>query len=612
MTSFSKNSPEPIQPILLGESPKQAPKAMDNIPLVPQVSPVPAPYPQRLKAPTNVAANAEIYELFKQVKINIPIMDAISQVLERLVYTKAQGQRPTESLSHRTIYEKLGLKEMKPTQVTLQMADRSVRIPRGVMEDVLVQMDNFVYPVDFVVLDTCPMASSPTLTPVILGRPFLATSDSVINCRSGLVNMTFGNMKMAVNVFHVGSQMGDDDDVQAIKCIDSLVQNHALEVCLTAEEADFLESLEVDYLCSLLDEEEVCGAEPWIPTFEKLPPIERKTLPSSVEPPKLDLKPLPDTLKYAYLGDNETFPVVISSTLENHQDLKLLALLRQHKKAIGWTIADIQGISPSLCTHHIYLEDNVKPSRQPQRRLNPIMKDVVRAEVLTVVKNDQDELVPTWTVTGWRVCIDYRKLNAVTRKDHFPLPFIDQILERVAGYAFYCFLDGYSGYNQIEVAMADHEKTTFTCTFGTFAYRRMPFRLVHPPDTFSRCMMGIFSDMVEKIVEVFMDDFSVVEDSFESCIVLGHIVSSKGIEVDKSKIDLFANLPTPKCIKDICSFLGHAGFYRRFIKDFSAISRPLCHLLLNDVPFKWTNDCEEAFRKLKLSLTTPPIVQSPD
>jgi hypothetical protein len=155
-------------------------------------------------------------------------------------------------------------------------------------------------------------------------------------------------------------------------------------------------------------------------------------------------------------------------------------------------------------------------------------------------------------------------------------------------------------------------------------------------------MMGIFSDMVEKIVEVFMDDFSVFGDSFESClenlervlerceekhlilnwekchfmvtngIVLGHIVSSKGIEVDKAKIDLIANLPTPKCVKDIRSFLGHAGFYRRFIKDFSAISRPLCHLLSKDAPFIWTPACEEAFSKLKSSLTTPPIVRAPD
>jgi len=98
-----------------------------------------------------------------------------------------------------------------------------------------------------------------------------------------------------------------------------------------------------------------------------------------------------------------------------------------------------------------------------------------------VITNEKNELIPTRTITGWRMCIDYRKLNSMTRNDHFPLPFMDQILERVAGYEFYCFLDGYSGYNQIEIALEDQEKTTFTCLFGTFAYRRMPFGLCWMP-----------------------------------------------------------------------------------------------------------------------------------
>ncbi|BBH06778.1 transposable element gene [Prunus dulcis] len=317
------------------------------------------------------------------------------------------------------------------------------------------------------------------------------------------------------------------------------------------------------------------------------------------------------------------------------------------------------------------MEEEHKPSVEHQRRLNPNMKEVVRAEVLklldagiiypisdsswvsptqvvpkkggmTVVKNENNELVPTRTVTGWRVCIDYRKLNSATRKDHFPLPFIDQMLERLAGHAYYCFLDGYSGYNQIPIAPEDQEKTTFTCPFGTFAYRRMPFGLCNAPATFQRCMMSIFSDMVERFIEVFMDDFSVFGSSFDSCldnlalvlarceetnlvlnwekchfmvqegIVLGHKISARGIEVDRAKIETIEKLPPPSTVKGIRSFLGHAGFYRRFIKDFSKITKPLCKLLLKDSEFNFDSDCLEAFNLLKTKLTTAPVIMAPD
>ena len=134
------------------------------------------------------------------------------------------------------------------------------------------------------------------------------------------------------------------------------------------------------------------------------------------------------------------------------------------------------------------------------------------------MQNESGELVPTRTNTKWRVCIDYKKINSATRKDHFPLPFIDQMLERLAGQRFYYFLDGYFNYNQIPIAPEDKEKTTFTCPFGTFAYRCMPFGLCNAPATFQRCMMSIFSDMVERFMEVFMDDFSVFWFSFDQCL----------------------------------------------------------------------------------------------
>ncbi|GJV16129.1 reverse transcriptase domain-containing protein [Tanacetum coccineum] len=249
------------------------------------------------------------------------------------------------------------------------------------------------------------------------------------------------------------------------------------------------------------------------PRTEPVEPLEWKApenrlKPSSVEPPKLELKELPEHLEYTFLQENNQLPVVISSALSTDEKTRLLEVLRNHKGAITWSIADIKGIDSSFCTHKILIEDEFKPCVQPQRRVSPVQV-VPKKGGMTVVKNEKDELIPQRTVTGWRVCIDYRKLNNATRKDHFPLPFIDQMLERLAGHEYYCFLDGFSGYFQIPIAPEDQEKTTFTCPYGTFAYKRMPFRLCNAPATFQRCMTVIFHELIEDSMEVFMDDFSI-------------------------------------------------------------------------------------------------------
>jgi hypothetical protein len=236
------------------------------------------------------------------------------------------------------------------------------------------------------------------------------------------------------------------------------------------------------------------------------------------------------------------------------------------------------------------------------------------------------------------MCIDFRKVNKVTKKDHYPLPFIDQMLERLSKKTHFCFLDGYSGFSQIAVKKQDQEKTTFTCPYGTYAYRHMPFGLCNAPATFQRCMSAIFHGFYEEIVEVFMDDFSVYGTSFDNClhnldkvlqrceetnlllnwekchfmmnegIILGHKISERGIEVDRAKVEAIEKMPCPRDVKCIHSILGHAGFYRRFIKDFSKISKPLANLLQKDVPFVFDDDCKEAFETLKKALTTAPIV----
>ncbi|GJT09187.1 reverse transcriptase domain-containing protein [Tanacetum coccineum] len=241
----------------------------------------------------------------------------------------------------------------------------------------------------------------------------------------------------------------------------------------------------------------------------------------SIEPPKLELKELSEHLEYAFLQENNQLLVVISSALSATEKTRLLEVLRNHKGVITWSIVDIKGIDSSFCTHKILMEDEFKPSVQPQRRVNPNIKEVVvlKKGGMTV-KNEKNELIPQRIVTGWRVFIDYRKLNDATRKDHFPLPFIDQILEKLVGHEYYCLLDGFSRYFQILIAPKDLEKTTFTCPYGTFAYKRMPFGLCNAPTTFQRCMTAIFHELIEDSMEVEFQRISLT--GFRSCTSRSH------------------------------------------------------------------------------------------
>ena len=195
-------------------------------------------------------------------------------------------------------------------------------------------------------------------------------------------------------------------------------------------------------------------------------------------------KELPKHLKYAFLGVERAQPVIIAAGWTKENEQKLIRILRKYKEVIAWSVKDLKWIIPSICMHKILLEENTKTSIEHQRRLDPMMKEVVIKEVLKwlnkgfiyaisgspwvspvhmvpkkdgfiAIRNEKNELIPVRTMRGWRVYIDYRKLNITTRKDHYHLPFIDQMLDRLAGHPYFCFLDGYSRYNKISIAPED-------------------------------------------------------------------------------------------------------------------------------------------------------------
>jgi len=539
----------------------------------------------------------------------------------------------------------------------------------GIAEDALVRVDKFVFPVDFVVMDIEEYDD----VSLILGRAFMLAARMVIDYDDGLMKVRLDNEEINFNLHNAMKHSKDKGACFKVDAMDEVVMDTRKQLHKpTALERVLTDALNV---LSAEEEKEIEECLKELKTLKEIPPnktkIEELKEKDKVEEIKVEMKVLPSHLKYVFLEEDDTKPVIIGSSLSNIEEKKLIEVLKHNKEAIGWKLSDLKGISPSYCMHKINMKENFKPVAQPQRRLNPTMKEVVCKEVvklleadmiypisdsswvslvqvvpkkggMTVVKNEKNELIPTRTVTRWRMCNDYRRLNQATRKDHFPLPFIDQMLERLSGQAYYCFLDGYSGYNQITINPKDHEKMAFTCPFGVFTYRRKSFGLCNSPATFQRCMQAIFSDLIEKRIEVFVDDFSVFGSSYDVClnnldtmlkqcketnlllnwekchfmvtegIVLGHKISSRGIEVDKAKIDVIGKLPPPVNVKGVRSFLDHVGFYQRFIKDFSKIAKPLSNLLNKDKFFLFDNECLNAFETLKERLTSAPIITAPN
>nr|GEX29850.1 DNA-directed DNA polymerase [Tanacetum cinerariifolium] len=528
-----------------------------------------------------------------------------------------------------SIWKNLSLPKLTHTRMTLELADRPITHPKGVAKDVFIKVGKFHFSTDFVVVD---FEADPRV-PLILGRSFLRTDRALIDVYGEEITLRVNDEVVTFNLNQTTrySSTYDDLSVNRIDIIDVAREEYAQEIL----GSDFI----LEEIDAYLNDESFSP---------KIDHADFKAKSLIEEPPELKLKELPSHLEYAYLEGVDKLPVIILKDLKVDEKEALLKMLKSHKSAIAWKITDIKGIDPRFCTHKILMEEDYKHAVQSQRRVNPNIHEVSPIHCvpkkggITVVENKNNELIPTRLVTGWRVCIDYRKLNDATRKDHFPLPFMDQMLERLAGNEFYCFLDGFSGYFQIPISPPNQEKTTFTCPYGTFAYRRMPFVLCNAPGTFQRCMMAIFHDMIEKTMEVFMDDFSIFGDSFSSClsrlhtmlqrcedtnlvlnwekyhfmvkegIVLGHKISKNRLEVDRSKVDVIAKLPYPTTVKGVRSFLGHVSFYRIFIQDFSKIARPMTHLLEKETPFVFSKDCIDAFETLKKKLTEASILVVPD
>ncbi|GJS97483.1 reverse transcriptase domain-containing protein [Tanacetum coccineum] len=403
-----------------------------------------------------------------------------------------------------SVWKKLSLLELTPTCMTLELADRSITKPIGIAEDVYLKVGKFKFLANFVVID---FDADPRV-PLILWRSFLKTGRALIDVYEGELTLRVGIEALTFNLDQTSRYSSNYDD-------------------MTANRIDVIEMACEEYSQEVLSFSNVIASGNPTPYYTRIvsftsfsrlslePPFcDTKTDKSLInEPPEIKLNDLPPHLEYSFLEGDNKLPVIITKDLSVEEKAALIKGLKSHKRAIAWKLSDIKGINTEFCTHKILMEEDYKPAVQHQRRVNPKIHDVMKKEIekllnagliysisdspwvspvhcvpkkggLTVVENDENELILTRLVMGWGICIDYRKLNEATRKDHFPLPFMDQMLKRLAGNEYYCFLDGFAGYFQIPIDPHDQEKTTFTCPYGTFAYCRMPFGLCNAPDTF--------------------------------------------------------------------------------------------------------------------------------
>nr|GFA21749.1 reverse transcriptase domain-containing protein [Tanacetum cinerariifolium] len=404
--------------------------------------------------------------------------------------------------------EKLGDPELIPTQMTLELADRSITRPKGVVEDVFIKVGKFHFLTDFVVVD---FEASPRV-PLILGRSFLRTDRALIDVYGEEITLRVNDESITFNLNQTMrySSTYDDTSVNIVDVIDVVCEDFVQDVL----DFEYNPKSSSPTLVSndLIFESDSCKV-----------PIVKSSSPTLTPFEESDFF-LEETADF--LNDDLIPTGIENSAYDSEEDILFLRKLL-----------------------------NEDPFQLPPMDLKVAEESKEKSFV---------EEPPELELKEFPSHIE--KLNNATRKDHFPLPFMDQMLERLAGNEFYWVLDGFSGYFQIPINPQDQEKTTFTCPYGTFA---CPLA----------CVM------------------------LQEGIVLGHKISKSGIEVERAKVDVIAKLLHPTTVKGVRSFLGHAGFYPRFIQDFSKIARPMTHFLKKETPFVFSKECIEAFNILKKKLT---------
>jgi hypothetical protein len=592
-----------------------------------------------------------------------------------------------------TLRRKLGLKKIEPAPFTIKMADQRKVMPKGIIRDVRLDVGGIVIRTTLTVID---MVSTEDSYSLLLGRPWLKEAQAQHDWPLNKLTLTQGGNKVEISTQRTPAlsparrplnwedydwEMGLTDEEEAVVYeafpellplgdfdLKSLKKLRGLSCNTvgvdTPKEPGKLgaqkgENEKPRSRKATKKEQEAMEEKPIYPSqFYKAKEgdivVDRTPASEAVKGKKIAGWTVGDEelVKNLNLGTPEDPKLVkIAKDLGKYEE-KVKELLLKFKDVFAFTYKDMKGIPPHICEHKIELQPEAKPVRQMRYRMNPNYAAKVKEEIDKYLEArfiypvDKTEWLSPIVIVPkkngkLRVCVDYRKLNAVTKVDPFPLPFTESILEAVAGHEMYTLMDGYSGYNQIMIALEDQLKTSFITEYGAFAYRVMPFGLMCAPATFQRGMMKIFADYLDKFMKVFLDDFTVYGtkenhiEHLEKCLIkcrengvslnpekcyfcvnsgrlLGHVVCQKGLLVDPKKVGVIKELLPPTTVRGIRSFLGQATYHRKFIWMYAEITRPLYLLLKKGEKYVWTKSCQKAFEEVKKRLTTTPILITPN
>lgn len=637
---------------------------------------VPA-FRQQLKKKLTEGSQQEVYaaevhpiEQMEDVDYTVPTIEAefAGKSIQGILVDGGSGV----NILSDTMYREMGSPKLEPAPFQVKMADQRRLQPLGILKKQTMVVSGLPYYVNLVVLK---MQRGEAAYPMLLGRPWFRTAKLKQDWGKNYIKIRHGKKKVTLTMrskvklksserplwaqtISLATEVEDLEEEEYLKLNPTVVP--VFDVDILAIAAEYArQQTDPNQSEKVLTKEELIQLEKEqqnrnlgnqeITVEEAITAAEVRYEQQKVK----SVRSAEEELEDLNVGTAEHPKMVrIGKNIESEFKEALKKLVTEFKDVFAWDYCDMKGIDPSFYQHKINLKTDAVPVKQQRYRMNPNYAKQVKEELDKLLQvgfikpvHEADWLSPIVVVPKkngkLRICVDYRKLNAATISDPYPLPFTDTMLDAVAGHEMYSFLDGFSGYNQIKMAPEDEAKTAFITEWGAFVFTVMSFGLKNGPSSFSEVAAKVFEPYLNDFMRVFIDDFSVFGSkamhlnhlrmcltrarmfrmslnpyksaiAVKKGILLGYVLSEEGLAIDPKKVEAIQKVPVPKHLKELSRFIGQIKWHSRQLRYLSDICAPLTHLTKKEVEYVWGQAQNRAFEILKKMLVVAPILQPPD